>query len=70
MASSQAFESGFLKLALRPPQTVSLSGMGVRIEAGQLASSHARVSCRKVSMSVMMPPLTLMCRLSWALHFN
>ena len=46
MRSSQSLASGFLKVAFRPPQTVSSSGMGVRMLSGQFASSQARTSAR------------------------
>ena len=49
MSASQRWLSGFLNTALRPPQTRSSSGMGVRNDAGQWVSSQCRVSRRKVS---------------------
>jgi hypothetical protein len=49
MRSSHSLLSGFLYTALRPPQIRSSSGMGVRIDGGQLSSSQARTSVRKVS---------------------
>src|SRR6202000_5999 len=58
MRSSQSFCSGFLNVALRPPQ-IELSSSSVtatavpRIEGGQFASSQARVSSRNVSRSLM-----------------
>ena len=56
MRSSQSFCSGFLKVARLPPQ-IELSSSSTaalpRIERGQLASSQAAVSARKVSRSLM-----------------
>src|SRR5579864_5131519 len=55
MRSSQSC-SGFLNLALRPPQIELSSSSSTaalpRIEGGQLASSQLRVSLRKVSRSL------------------
>jgi len=50
MRSSQSLASGFLNTNFLPPQVASSSAdMGVRMDGGQLASSHARVSARNVS---------------------
>src|SRR5436305_5044704 len=58
MRSSQSFWSGCAYSGLRPPQVVSLSDLGgVRISAGQLASSQARVSARNWSRSSLIFPL-------------
>ncbi len=47
---SSHWRCGPLSFASRPPQTTSASlRIGVRISAGQFASSQARVSARKVS---------------------
>src|SRR6476646_12071589 len=47
------------KVHLRPPQQASASDRsGWRISVGQLASSHARVSARKASISVMGVPIS------------
>ena len=67
MASSQILLSGVGKWALRPPQTASDSGMGVRMEGGQLASSQLRVCVRNVSISVIGPPRAWM-HLLWMLR--
>ena len=48
MRSSQMRCASLVNTALRPPQQMSSSlAIGVRISAGQLASSQARVSARK-----------------------
>ena len=52
MRSSQILLSGLAHLNLAPPQGVSSAVRGVRMEAGQLASSHSRVSVRNTSSSV------------------
>src|SRR4030081_1223620 len=53
MRSSQRFWSSDLKFQLRPPQQrSSSSSRGRRIKGGQLLASHARVSLRNVSRSV------------------
>src|SRR5579872_6818594 len=49
-----------LNFHLRPPQQVSSSPVaGRRISGGQFASSHVRVSFRKVSRSLIFDPLLI-----------
>jgi hypothetical protein len=52
MRSSRTLVSGFLYCARRPPPGISSCGIGVRMLAGQFASSQPRTSWRKVSSDI------------------